>query len=88
MRYRFNTPLKLYSVLQKSQSPFQAKIEAQKLMYNPHWIDQKEKAMEEVLSAKAASCPEVRNALTCSESVLAEVVLGDPIWSTGLRNSA
>ena len=70
--------------LLKNVLALQAKIEAKTLIYNPHWIDQKEKVMEEVLSAKAAACPEFCNTLTCSDSVLAEAVPGDLFWSTGL----
>ena len=67
-----------------AKSALKAKIEAGMLPYNPNWIDQKEKVMEEILSAKANCCPEFCNALTQSEAVIAEAVPGDLYWSTGL----
>ena len=67
-----------------AKSALQAKIEASTLPYNPNWMDQKEKVMEEVLSAKATCCPDFCNALTQSETVIAEAVPGDLFWSTGL----
>ena len=45
---------KVATCIHEAKSSIQAKIEAKTLIYNPHWMDQKEKVMEEVLSAKAA----------------------------------
>ena len=68
----------------EAKTAFQAKVEASFLSYSPNWMDQKEKAMEEVLSAKAECCPEFCKLLTESSGVIAEVVPGDLFWSTGL----
>ena len=68
----------------EAKTAFQAKVEASFLPYNPNWTDQKEKAMEEILSAKAECCPDFCKSLIESEGVIAEAVPGDLFWSTGL----
>ena len=68
----------------ETKTAFQAKVEASFLPYNRNWTDQKEKAMEEVLSAKAECCPDFCKSLIESEGVIAEAVPGDLFWSTGL----
>ena len=60
----------------EATSVYQAKTEASYLPFNPHWISQKEKVMQNILHAKAISCPEFREALLDSQNVLAEAVPG------------
>ena len=72
----------------EATSAYQAKTEASYLPYNPHWITQKEKVMQNILHAKAKSCPEFREALLDSQNVLAEAVPGELFWATGLNKEA
>ena len=75
---------KIANRIMEASSAFQAKTEASYLPFNPHWIAEKEKVMQNILSAKARSCPEFREALLNSQSVLAEAVPGELFWATGL----
>ena len=68
----------------EAKSAYQAKVEASFLPFNPNWIDEKEKVMEQVLRAKSNGCPEFCEALLNSDTVIAEAVPGDLFWSTGL----
>ena len=72
----------------EATSAYQAKTEASYLPYNPHWITQKEKVMQNIFHAKAKSCPEFREALLDSQNVLAEAVPGELFWATGLNKEA
>ena len=53
--------------------------------FNPNWIEQKTKVMEDILQAKAKCNPDFCEALITSHSVIAEAVPGDIFWSTGLN---
>ena len=68
----------------EAKSAYQAKVEASFLPFNPNWIDEKEKVMEQVLRAKSNGCPEFCEALLNSDTVIAEAVPGDLFLSTEL----
>ena len=77
---------KIANRILEASSAYQAKTEASYLPFNPHWQDEKEKVMRNVLGAKAKSCPEFCEALLNSRNIIAEAVPGELV-ATGLTKT-